>query len=59
MVSINGGSAMSSVARSRNALKKNAIRSAAALLAVLASFVGGPNAALDAASQHRDQLPGF
>src|SRR5437588_8103793 len=57
---INGGSAMSSpVVRSRNVLKRNSMRFAAALLAALASFVGGPNAALAAASQHHDQVPGF
>src|ERR1700730_3609532 len=56
---INGGSAMSSpVVRSRNVLKRNPLRFAAALMAVLASFVAGP-AALDAAPQHRDQAPGF
>src|SRR5437016_14360930 len=57
---INGGSAMSSpVVRSRNVLKRNSIRFAAALLAALASFVGGPNEALAAAPQHHDQVPGF
>src|SRR5467141_298110 len=57
---INGGSDMRSpVVRSRNVLKKNSIRFAATLLAVLASFVGGPNAALAAAAQHHDQVPGF
>src|SRR6266852_2609808 len=57
---INGGSAMSSpVVRSRNVLKINSMRSAAALLAALAIFVGGPNAALAAAPQHHDQVPGF
>src|SRR6476619_6539152 len=30
-----------------------------ALLAALASFVAGPNAALPAAPQHHDQVPGF
>jgi glyoxylase-like metal-dependent hydrolase (beta-lactamase superfamily II) len=49
----------SSVVRSRNALKRNSIRFVAALLAVLVSFMAGPNAALDAAPQHRDQVPGF
>jgi hypothetical protein len=39
----------SSVVRSRNVLKRNSMRFVAALLAVLASFVGGPNAVLDAA----------
>jgi hypothetical protein len=32
---------------------------AVALLAALASFVAGPNAALAAAPQHHDQQPGF
>src|SRR6266849_1427967 len=59
-IKINGGSAMSSPAvRSTNVFKTNSMRFAAALLAVLVSFVAGPNAALDAASQHRDQAPGF
>ena len=49
----------SPVVRSRNALKKNSIRFAATLLAVLASFVGAPNAALAGARQHHDQVPGF
>jgi glyoxylase-like metal-dependent hydrolase (beta-lactamase superfamily II) len=39
--------------------KRNSIRFAAVFLAVLASFVAGPNAALEAAPQHRDQVPGF
>src|SRR5260370_20385920 len=57
---INGGSDMRSpVVRSRNVLKKNSIRFAATLLAVLASFVAGPNAALVAAPHHRDQVPAF
>jgi hypothetical protein len=57
---INGGAAVSSpVVRSKNVLKRNSIRFRAALLAVLASFVAGPNAALDAAPEHRDQVPGF
>src|SRR6476661_1680281 len=45
--------------RSRNVLKRNSIRFAAALLAALASFVGGPSAARAAATQHHDQAPGF
>src|SRR6266481_8817820 len=46
---INGGSVMSSpVVRSRNVLKRNALRFAAALLAALAQ-----------APQHHDQVPGF
>src|SRR6266853_637186 len=57
---IDGGSAMSSpVVRSRNVLKRNSLRFVAALMGVLASFVAGPNAALDAAPQHHDQVPGF
>src|SRR5260370_4631539 len=57
---INGGSDMRSpVVRSRNVHKRNSMRFVAALMAVLASFVAGPNAALDAAPQHRDQAPGF
>src|SRR5258708_12743487 len=39
--------------------KRNSMRLAAILLAALASFVGGPNAALAAAPQHHDQVPGF
>ena len=59
-VKIKGGSAMSSpVVRGTNVFKRKSIRFVAALLALLASFVGGPNAALDAAPQHRDQAPGF
>src|SRR5258708_16206446 len=60
MMTINGARAMSAlVARSRNVLRRKSIPFVAALLAVLASFVTGPNAALDAAPQHRDQAPGF
>src|SRR5713101_515302 len=52
--------AMSSpVVGSRNVLKRNSMRFAAALLAALASFVAVPNAALSAAPQHHDQVPGF
>src|SRR3989442_15801467 len=52
--------AMSSpVVRSRNVFKRNSMRFAAALLVALASFVAGPNAALAAAPQHHDQVPGF
>src|SRR5260370_16640626 len=47
------------VVRSGNVLKRKALRFAAALLAALASFVGGPNAALAQAPQHHDQVPGF
>src|ERR1700694_1407714 len=42
-----------------NMLKRNSMRFAAALLVALASFVAGPNAALAAAAQHHDQVPGF
>jgi len=60
MTTINGGRAMSSpVVSSRNVLKRNSMRFAASFLAALASLVAGPNAALDAASQHHDQVPGF
>src|SRR6202030_220873 len=51
--------ASSPVVRSRNVLKRNSIRFAVALLAALASFVAVPNAALAAATQHHDQVPGF
>ena len=47
------------VVRSRNVLKRNSMRFAAALLAALAIFAGGPNAALAAAPQYHDQVPGF
>ncbi len=40
-------------------LKRNSMRFVAALLALLASFVASPNAALAAAQQHHDQQPGF
>ena len=43
----------------RNLFKRISIRFAAALLAVLASFVAAPNAAPADASQHHDQVPGF
>ena len=39
--------------------KRESMRFIAALLAVLASFVPGPNAALAAPHQHHDQVPGF
>src|SRR5947209_3276619 len=59
-VQIKGDSAMSSpVVTSRNVLKRNSMCFAAALLAALASFVGGPNTALAAAPPHHDQAPGF
>src|ERR1700688_4922752 len=43
----------------RNVLKRNSIRFAAVLLAVLASSVGVPNAAPATAPRHHDQVPGF
>jgi glyoxylase-like metal-dependent hydrolase (beta-lactamase superfamily II) len=43
----------------RNVLKRNSIRFAAALLEALVIFVASPNAALAAAAQHHDQVPGF
>src|ERR1700731_2622589 len=43
----------------RKVLKRNLTRFAAVLLAALAGLVAGPNAALEAAPQHRDQVPGF
>src|SRR5712664_3930786 len=43
----------------RNVLKRNSMRFVAALLALLASFVAGPNAAPADAPQHHDQQPGF
>jgi glyoxylase-like metal-dependent hydrolase (beta-lactamase superfamily II) len=59
MRTINGGTAMSlPVVRSRNVLKRNALRFAV-LLVALASFVAAPNAALTQAPQHHDQVPGF
>jgi glyoxylase-like metal-dependent hydrolase (beta-lactamase superfamily II) len=42
-----------------NMLKRNSMRFAVALLAALASFSTGPNAARGAAAQHHDQVPGF
>src|SRR5437879_13700001 len=42
-----------------NVLNSNSMRCAAALVAALASFVAGPNAAMAAAPQHHDQAPGF
>ena len=57
---INGGTVMTSpLVGSRNVLRRSAIRFAGALLAALASFGGGPNAAQAAAPQHHDQVPGF
>ena len=42
-----------------NVLKRNSMRFAAALLGALASFIAISNAALAAARQHHDQVPGF
>src|SRR5260370_18534460 len=47
------------VVRSRNVLKRSALRCAAALLVALASFFAAPNAAVTQAPQHHDQVPGF
>ena len=47
----------SPVVKSRNVLKRNSMRLAAAFLAALASFVAGPT--LAAAPQHHDQVPGI
>src|SRR6202140_4782763 len=43
----------------KNVLKRNSMRFAATLLVALASFVTAPNAALAAAAQQHDQVPGF
>src|SRR6195256_1726272 len=43
----------------RNVFKRNLTRFAAVLLAAVAGLVAVPNATLDAAPQHRDQVPGF
>jgi glyoxylase-like metal-dependent hydrolase (beta-lactamase superfamily II) len=43
----------------RNVFRRNLTRFAAVLIAVFASFVAVPNAALAAPPQHRDQVPGF
>jgi glyoxylase-like metal-dependent hydrolase (beta-lactamase superfamily II) len=43
----------------RNALKRNSMRFAAALLVALASFVAAPNPGLAGAPQHHDQASGF
>ncbi len=40
-------------------LKRHSMRFAAALLPAVASFVAAPNAALAAARQHHDQVPGY
>src|ERR1700730_16733557 len=56
----NGDRTMSSpVVGRRNMLKRNSMCFAAALLAALASLVAAPSAALAAAPQHHDQVPGF
>src|SRR5258708_7837267 len=47
------------LATTKSVLKRNAVRFAAAFLVALASFVAAPNAALAAAPQHHDQVPGF
>src|SRR5712672_2093246 len=43
----------------RNVFKRNSTRFAAVLLALLATFVAGPKAAMAATPQHHDQQPGF
>src|ERR1700680_1982219 len=45
--------------RRRNMLKRNSMCFAVALMVALASLVATPNAALAAAPQHHDQVPGF
>src|SRR6185295_12181204 len=45
--------------RSRHVFKRHSIPFVAALVAALATFVGGPNAAPRAAPQQLDQAPGF
>src|SRR6266576_2484568 len=40
-------------------LKRNSMRFAAALLVALAGLIAAPNAALAAAPEHHDQVPGF
>ena len=42
----------------RNVFKRNLTRFSAVFFAALAGLVAGPNAALDAATQHHDQVPG-
>ena len=49
----------SPVVRSRNVIKRHLARFAFALIAALAGFVAGPNAALPAPPPHHDQVPGF
>jgi hypothetical protein len=59
-MTINLAKTMSSpVVVSRNVFKRTSMRLGSALLAVLATFVAVPNAALDAAPQHHDQVPSF
>jgi glyoxylase-like metal-dependent hydrolase (beta-lactamase superfamily II) len=48
-----------SAQRTRNMLKRNSMRIAAVLLAALATFFAGPNAAPADAPPHHDQVPGF
>src|SRR5260370_628373 len=55
---MNGDRSSPDVGR-RHTIKRNSMRFAAALLAALATFVADPNAALAAAPQHHDQVPGF
>ncbi len=45
--------------RMRNVVKRNSVRLAAVLLMALVSLGVSPNAALAAAAQHHDQVPGF
>ena len=45
--------------RSGHVFKRHSIPFVAALVAALATFVGGPNAATPATPQHHDQAPGF
>jgi glyoxylase-like metal-dependent hydrolase (beta-lactamase superfamily II) len=45
--------------RSKDVLKRTSIRFAVGVLVTLAFAVAGPNAAMAAASQHHDQVPGF
>ena len=49
----------SGVIRSKDVLKGNWRRFAAALLLALAGLLTSPNAALAASPQHHDQAPGF
>jgi hypothetical protein len=49
----------SPVVRRSNVFKRYSMRSAAALVVMLAGLLAGPNATLDAAPQHRAQVPDF